>query len=392
MRGILANAQQLAEQLTDWRRDLHQHPELGFEEQRTSEFVKKKLGEMGISELKTIAQTGVVAVMHGEQDGPTIMLRADMDALPIQDEKEVSYASSIPGKAHLCGHDAHTTILLGAAALLKKNGIPRGRVKLIFQPAEEGLAGAKAMIADGVLEHPKVDAVIGLHVYPSLSVGTIGVCPGSCTAFSDRFDLVIHGRGGHAAHPHQAVDAVTVTAQVLTALQQIASRMTDPLSPVVVTVGKIAGGYTRNVIAPSVTLEGTVRTLDRETQAAVPVLLEQIVNGICQSFGASYKLNYWNGYPSVVNDPSLIPLLEETAKDVLGQTTLKLKPSMGGEDFSYYAEQVPGLFFRLGVRNEEKGFIHPLHHPLFDLDEDSLPVGSAMLAQLALKYLDHHSN
>ncbi|WP_240762097.1 M20 metallopeptidase family protein [Paenibacillus thalictri] len=390
MESLLSKAGRLKEQLIEWRRDLHRHPELGFEEHRTSAFVKERLHAMGISEIHTIAKTGVVALIRGNEDGPTVMLRADMDALPIQDEKTAGYASQVPGKAHLCGHDAHTTMLLGAAALLKERGIARGSVKLIFQPAEEGLAGAKAMVADGVLEQPKVDAVIGLHVYPSLTVGTIGICPGACTAFSDRFDLVIHGKGGHAAHPHQTVDAIAVTAQVITALQHIASRMTDPLSPIVVTIGKITGGYTRNVIAPSVTLEATVRTLDRATQAAVPGLVERIVKGVCDSFGASYSLNYWNGYPSVVNDAALIPLLEQTVSDVLGSTPLQLKPSMGGEDFAYYAEQVPGLFFRLGVRNEEKGFVHPLHHPLFDLDEEALPIGSAMLAQGALNYLQSY--
>nr|WP_275983888.1 M20 family metallopeptidase [Paenibacillus hamazuiensis] len=381
----------MKERLSEWRRELHRHPELGFEEQRTSEFVRKKLGDIGVTGLKTIAKTGVVALIEGEAEGPTIMLRADMDALPLQDEKQTEYASLIPGKAHLCGHDAHTAMLLGAAALLKQSRIPRGSVKLIFQPAEEGLAGAKAMIADGVLEQPKVDAAVALHVFPSLPVGAVGVAPGACTAFSDRFDLVISGKGGHAAHPHQAVDSVTVAAQVITAIQQIASRMTDPLQPVVVTIGKISGGYTRNVIAPSVSLEGTVRTLDKAAQEAVPELLEQVVKGVCQSFGATFHLEYRKGYPSVMNDPSLIPLLEDTVKDVLGRDVLKLKPSMGGEDFSYYAEQVPGLFLRLGVRNEEKGFVHPLHHPLFDLDEEALPIGAALLAEYALKFLRTHS-
>lgn len=392
MHELLQKANELKQTLIDWRRYLHQHPELGFEETNTSLFVVEKLTEAGILDIRKMAATGIVAVIRGEEPGPTIMLRADMDALPIQDEKEVPYASKFPGKAHLCGHDAHTTILLGAAILLMRKGLDRGNVKLIFQPAEEGLAGAKAMVEAGVLTEPQVEAVAGLHVNPSIPVGHIAVCPGPCTAFSNRFHLIVKGKGGHAAHPHLSVDSVTVAAEVVGALQQVISRQLDPLSPAVLTIGKISGGYARNVIAPEVAMEGTVRCLDRAISEQIREKMEQIIKGVCDGFGATYQFDYQQGYPAVVNEPKLIPLLQQTTEDVLGENHFSIiKPSMGGEDFSYYTEQVPGVFFRLGVRNEAKGIIYPNHHPLFDIDEEALPIGAAMLAQFALHYLQHSS-
>jgi amidohydrolase len=385
---ILVYAKQLQDELTEWRRSLHQFPELGFEEFNTAKFVQDKLEEMGYSVQPNVGKTGVVAVLYGDFPGPTVGLRADMDALPIQDEKQVSYSSKVPGKAHLCGHDAHTTMLLGAAKVLSQHPPKKGQVKFIFQPAEEGLGGADAMIKDGVLKNPDVDIIAGLHVHHTAETGLVTVCPGLSTAGTDMFNLTIIGKGGHAAHPHLSVDSVTVTAQVITALQHIASRQVDPLSPIVLTIGKIQGGYARNVIAPSIRLEGTVRTLEPSVRETIEKRIRTVVQGVCQAFDATYELDYQYGYPSVINDESLVPLLTETATQILGEGSLSIaKPSMGGEDFSYYVQKVPGIFFRLGIRNEEKNAIYPLHHPLFDIDEAALPFGSAMLSQFALNAL-----
>ncbi|WP_456277830.1 M20 metallopeptidase family protein [Bacillus sp. AK128] len=387
-RELLHYSNQLAGELIEWRRTLHQFPELGFEEFATAKFVQEKLEEMGYSVQTQIGKTGVVAVLYGLSPGPTVGLRADMDALPIQDEKQVNYASKVPGKAHLCGHDAHTTMLLGAAKVLSQHPPEKGQIKFIFQPAEEGLGGADAMIKDGVLKNPDVDLIAGLHVHHTAETGYVTVCPGLSTAGTDMFNLTIYGKGGHAAHPHLSVDSVTVTAQVITALQHITSRQIDPLSPIVLTIGKIEGGYARNVIAPSIRLEGTVRTLEPSVRETIEARIRKVVLGVCEAFGATYELDYQYGYPSVINDEKLVPLLTETATQILGEGSLSLaRPSMGGEDFSYYVQEVPGIFFRLGIRNEQKNTAYPLHHPLFDIDESALPLGTAMLSQFALNAL-----
>ncbi len=375
--------------LVAWRRHLHAHPELSYQEHATAAFVRERLEELGLSPSPPLAGgTGLTCLIEGRSDGPTVALRADMDALPIQEANDVPYASTVPGVAHLCGHDAHTTMLLGAAALLTRDRPARGHVKLLFQPAEEGGAGAARMIEDGALQAPEVGAVFGLHVYPGEAVGYLTASPGPATAATDGLDIEVIGQGGHAAHPHQTVDSVVVAAHVVSALQQVASRQTDPLKPLVITIGKVEGGYARNVIAPSVRLEGTVRTLDRELRAQLPEQLERLVAGITQAFGASHTLTFSEGYPSLHNDPTLLPTLEDTVHDLLGDGHLgSAPPSMGGEDFAFYAERVPGMMARLGVRNEAKGFVHPLHHPRFDLDEDALPLGAAVLVGFARRWL-----
>lgn len=386
-------AHDLHADLVAWRRHLHAHPELSYEEHATAAFVRERLHELGLRPSPPLAGgTGLTCLIEGQADGPTVALRADMDALPIQEANDVPYASAVAGVAHLCGHDAHTTMLLGAAALLTRERPARGHVKLLFQPAEEGGAGAARMIEDGALQAPDVGAVFGLHVYPGMPVGHLTASPGPATAASDGLDIDVIGQGGHAAHPHQAVDAVVVAAHVVSALQQVTSRQTDPLKPVVITIGKVEGGYARNVIAPSVRLEGTVRTLDRDLRAQLPAQLERLVAGVTQAFGASHTLTFREGYPSLHNDASLLPTLEGTVEDLLGEGRLaSAPPSMGGEDFAFYAEQVPGLMARLGVRNEAKGFVHPLHHPRFDLDEDALPLGAAVLAGFARRWLLAHA-
>ncbi|KGX90646.1 M20 metallopeptidase family protein [Pontibacillus marinus] len=388
MHELLKQAKNLDNTLTEWRRDLHQNPELGFEENRTSQFVQQQLEALGVPHVQVVAKTGVTALIEGEEPGLTVALRADMDALPIQDEKDVPYKSQIDGKAHLCGHDGHTSMLLGAAKLLKDNPPKRGNVKLIFQPAEEGLFGAQTLIEHGVLENPKVDVIAGLHVNPMVPTGQVTCTQREACAAADFFDLEIKGQGGHAAHPHLSTDSITVASEVVSSLQQVVSRQINPVSPTVLTVGQIQGGSAPNAIAPSVKMRGTVRTLDPEVRSTIEHRMESIIRGITEGFGVSYDFQYNYFYPPVVNDETLVPSVRQVAEEVLGPDQFSIvKPSMGGEDFSFYAEQIPGVFFRLGVRNEEKEATYPLHHPKFDLDEEALPYGATLLAQWALNQL-----
>ncbi|MNI31868.1 putative hydrolase YxeP [compost metagenome] len=391
---LIGLAEDLKEQIVTWRRDFHQHPETGYQEFRTSEIVAAHLESLGLEVKRKVGKTGVVGVFRGEEQGPTIGLRADMDALPIQDLKTVDYCSKIPGTGHLCGHDAHTSMLMGAAQLLVKLGRPkRGNIKFVFQPAEEGLAGAKAMMDDGVLENPKVDAMAGLHVFPALPTKTIAVTKDVAFASADSITIKIIGKGGHAARPHEAVDAITVSAQVISALQHVASRLVDPLDPVVVTIGKIQGGYMGTAIAPEVDMVGTVRTLSPSLRAKMPGLIETIIRGVTQSFGADYEFKYNIGYPVVINNEGMVDFLTQTSERLFGEKRWEyVKPSTGGEDFAFYSEAVPSVFFRLGVSNEQEYTSYPLHHPKFDLDENALPYGVAMLSALALSYLSDSSH
>ena len=386
---LVGLAQKLKNQVVAWRRDFHQHPELGFEEHRTSRIVAKHLTKLGLEVTTHVGKTGVVGLLRGENPGPTIGLRADMDALPIQDQKSVPYCSQTPGKAHLCGHDAHTSMLMGAAELLVGLGKPKhGNIKFVFQPAEEGLAGAKAMINDGLLDNPKIDAMAGLHVYPGVSTKSITVTKGTAFASADSIHIKVIGKGGHAARPHEGVDAIAIAAQVITALQHVASRLVDPLEPVVVTIGKIEGGYMGTAIAPEVDMVGTVRTLNSELRERMPQLIEDIIRGVTQSYGADYEFRYSFGYPVVVNDERMVDFLTKTSERVFGEKRWAYtKPSTGGEDFAFYSEVIPSVFFRLGVCDGQDYSSYPLHHPKFDLDEQALPYGIAMLSAIALAFL-----
>ncbi|MFZ3576869.1 M20 metallopeptidase family protein [Virgibacillus sp. DJP39] len=385
---LLDKAREFAGQLTEWRRQLHQNPELGFEEHVTSIFVMEKLHEMGYQDVTRVAETGVVALIQGEQPGQTVALRADMDALPIPDEKNVPYKSKIAGVAHLCGHDGHTTMLLGAAKLLISNPPKKGSVKLIFQPAEEGLFGAETLIKHGVLQNPEVTAIAGLHVNPDVPTGEVTCAEREVCAAADFFDLEIIGEGGHAAHPHKAKDPITITAEIVSALQQLVSREIDPIAPTVITIGQIHGGSANNAIAPRVKMGGTVRTLDNDVRYTIEEKMNRLVKGMTEAFGVSYELSYNYFYPALLNDRSLVPTVKEAVGKTLGEEHFHIaKPSMGGEDFSFYANEIPGVFFRLGVRNEEKNAVYPLHNPKFDLDEAALPNGAAVLAQWALDRL-----
>ncbi|TLS38702.1 M20 metallopeptidase family protein [Pseudalkalibacillus caeni] len=388
---LIERAKAIQDDLTRWRRDFHQHPEPGFEEKRTSAIVADHLESLGLEVKKNVAGTGVIALLKGSEPGPTFALRADMDALPIQDEKDADYCSQNNGFSHACGHDAHTAMLMGAAKLLSERGLEKGNIKFVFQPAEEGQGGAKAMIDNGVLENPEVDAIAGLHVNTGIDTGSITLSSErvGCGA-ADFFSLKVIGKGGHAAHPHQTVDSVAVTAQVVSALQQISSRQVDPTDPIVVTIGSIHGGKASNVIAPAVEMTGTVRTLNPSLRQKIPEMMEKVIKGVTDGFGASYDFDFQFKFPSILNDDSLTDLAAQTADEVLGEGQYKkVKPGMGGEDFAFYTEKVPAVFFRLGVGNDEMERF-PGHHPKFDIDEKALPYGSAMLSQIALNYLKNH--
>lgn len=379
----------LKERLIHIRRQIHQHPELGFEEFETAKLVEETLHQLGI-ETKRMAKTGVVGLLRGKGTR-TIALRADMDALPITELNQVEYASRIPGKMHACGHDVHVAAVLGAAMVLAQQREElRGNVKFIFQPAEEAPGGAKPMIEEGVLEDPKVDAIVAGHCWPGLPAGVIEVGEGPVMAAPDVLTLKIIGKGGHGAMPHTTVDAIAVAFQVGVALQQVVSRMSDPLDPVVLTIGSIHGGTARNVIAQEVVMEGSVRSLTPQTHERLPGLIEGVIRGVTSAYGASYELDYHNLYPPTINDSNMARLVLEAAKKVLGTEGARwsTKPSMGGEDFSYFAQRVPGAFFRIGIADPTGARpSYPLHSPNFDVCEDAIPAAVEVFVQIVKDFL-----
>lgn len=392
-RLALEKAYKIKDQLIAWRRDFHQNPEIAYEEKRTASIVASHLKELGLEVKTGVGKTGVVGVLKGKEDGPTVGLRADMDALPMKDAKEKEYASKVEGKAHACGHDAHTSILMGVAKLFCEQGsLQRGNIKFIFQPAEEDVGGALSMIKDNVLENdPKVDAIAGLHVDNGMPTGKVAINPGYGCAAVDSIRIKIFGKSGHAAYPHKSIDPIVIASNVITSLQQLASRQVDPLESFVFSVGKITGGSARNIIAPDVEMIGTVRTLNPELRDKIPSRMEMIIKGITEGFGATYKFDYNKGAPAIINDDVLTDLLQQTVDNVLGENHYEIiNPSMGGEDFSFFTHQVPGVFFRLGTGNREKGIVYGGHHELFDIDEDALPNGVALLHSFALNYIEEN--
>lgn len=384
----LSQANNLKDNIIKWRRHLHQNPELSFEEHETVQFVKEKLEKLNFEIDYPVAKTGLVATLRGNTEGPTVAIRADMDALPIQEESDVEYKSTVEGVGHLCGHDAHTAILLGVAHIISEQPLKKGNIKLLFQPAEEGYGGGQVMVKEGVLKNPDVDVVAGLHVHPTIKTGETSITEGFATACTDSFDIKIIGKGGHAAHPHLSIDPIAISSTVIASLQQIVSRNIDPLENIVLTIGTIEGGFARNVIAPEVRMEGTVRLLNPELRSKVKETMHEYLNGVTSGMGASYEMEYTYGYPSVYNEPSLIPTLRSTVDKILGKgQLLDVNPSMGGEDFSYFAREVPGVFFRLGTNGGEDT-AYPNHHPKFNVDEDALPYGAAILSQFAYDYIE----
>ena len=377
----LEEALKIREKIVSWRRDFHMYPELKYEEERTSGIVEEHLREWGYR-IKRIG-TGIIADIG--EGGKTIALRADMDALPVQEENEVPYKSRVPGKMHACGHDAHTAMLLGAAKIISEHVHELdGRVRLIFQPAEEGGNGAVKMIEGGALEG--VDAVFGLHVWIDMPSGVIGIREGPFMAGAGIFTAKIIGKGGHGASPHQTVDPIPIAAETILALQTIASRNVPPIETGVVSVTALHAGTAFNVIPEEVEMKGTIRFFKHEIGELIQRRMGEILEGVTKAHGASYKLSIEELVPPTVNDSKMA----EFARNVAGKYGLRhddVEPTMGAEDFAFYLQKVPGAFLTLGIYNEEKGIIYPHHHPRFDVDEDVLHLGTAMEVALAMEFL-----
>ncbi|MFQ5837469.1 MAG: M20 family metallopeptidase [Thermoplasmata archaeon] len=378
------------EKIVQWRRSLHQIPELAYEEVKTSGLIADVLEEMGLRVKEGVGGTGVLALIKGSRPGKVVALRADMDALPLDEKTGLPFASVHKGRMHACGHDSHMAMVLGAARVLKDlESELSGQVKLIFQPAEEQghTGGAKPLIEAGALENPRVDYIFGMHVWSDLESGKIGYNMGAMLASTDTFYITVKGRGGHGAKPHDAVDPVVAAAHLVVALQTVASREVDPLEPFVLTVGKFQSGTVHNIIPSEAYLEGTIRTVKEGTRKSLRERLERIVAGVTSSFGTDYELRIDEGYPPTVNDPQVTGKAAEILRDALGADSLvEVPPVMGGEDFSRYLERIPGTFLVLGTRNEAKGLTASIHSPHFQVDEDVLPMGSAALAKLALSF------
>ena len=368
----LKEALKIKDQIIAWRRDFHMHPELGYEEERTSKIVEEHLREWGYT-IKRVG-TGIIAdIGNGEKK---IALRADMDALPVQEENDVPYKSRTPGKMHACGHDAHTAMLLGAAKIIAehKEELPN-KVRLIFQPAEEGGNGALKMIEGGGLEG--VDAIFGLHIWMELPSGIVGIREGPFMAGVGRFDVEIEGKGGHGASPHETIDPVPIAAQAILAFQTIISRNLNPLESGVVSVGTIKAGEAFNVIPGRVYMNGTYRFFTQETKKLIEKRIEEVLKGIVLANNASYKLKIEEVAPPTINNSKMVSLAKGVAQK-LGLKVEEVPKSMGSEDFAFYLQKVPGAFIALGIKNEEKGIIYPHHHPKFNVDEEVLPLGTAL--------------
>lgn len=367
-----------------WRRHLHQYPELSYQEKETSAFVAEKLESFGWKVRIGIGGYGVVADLEGKGPGKCIALRADMDALPIQDAKQAEYASKVPGVMHACGHDGHTAQLLGAAELLSKTRTEwSGSVRLLFQPAEEiPPGGAQAMIRDGALDG--VDEIYGIHLWSQFPVGTVQTVSGPIMAASDEFRITIRGKGGHGGLPHQAVDALTIGAHFTVNVQSIISRSLDPIEPGVITIGSMHAGSTFNVIAEECKIQGTVRTMSNEMRMLLKQRLEEVLEGTCRMFGAAYEIDYIWGYPPVVNHPEQTERAICIAKELFGEEAVATcRPMMASEDFAYYLENIPGCFLFVGAGNEQ--IRAPHHHPMFDIDERSLEMGVRLMYALATR-------
>jgi amidohydrolase len=390
--SILATGldQQDLDLITAVRRDIHAHPEIGYQEHRTRSVIERELGELGVAFRGGVAETGVVAYLPAtEPTDRTVALRADIDALPIEELTNLPYASGTANRMHACGHDGHTAILLGTARALSR--LPRpNNVLLLFQPAEEGGAGGKKMVDEGVLDGAFFDAkpniIFGLHGYPTLQVGQISTRTGPLMASAASLRITIRGKGAHAAYPHHGIDPILVAAHLITALQSVASRNVDPLDSVVVTIGKVISGVAHNVIPETATLDGTLRTLNQETERIARERIEAIVASLPAAFGAEAEIAWGeNPYPVTFNDPDATDHLRGVLRQKLGaeQVREERNPSMGGEDFSYYGYRIPACFFFLGLKNSPDHVIPNLHSPFFDFNDAAIPVGIGAMTALA---------
>ncbi|MBF8378692.1 amidohydrolase [Alicyclobacillus mali] len=386
MELLVREVEAMRQQLVAWRRHLHEHPELSFQERETAAFIERELTQMGAFEISRPTETSVIARLVTGRPGRVLALRADIDALPIEEDTGLEFASKNPGVMHACGHDGHTAMLLGACKVLAAHRDElRGEIRFIFQHAEELTpGGAQELVDAGVLDG--VDAVIGQHLWQGMESCRIGVRAGELMAAPDTFHIRIVGRGGHAAQPHLTVDPIAIGAQIVVSLQQLASRRVDPFEPFVLSVTKFVGGTADNVIPNEVELCGTVRTFREERRAWAAQAMEAVIRGIAEAQGASYEFRYDRGYRPVVNDPELTAFVRATLEDEFGDLVTDAEPTMGGEDFSAYQTVAPGTFFFTGIRRPD-GEAYPHHHPRFDIDENALVVGCRALVALATRYL-----
>jgi len=378
------DVERLREQLIEWRRDFHRHPEVAYQEHRTSSVIRKFLEGLGIP-VSSCAETGLRGMLEGKSGGKTVALRADMDALPLKEEGDRDYISENPEACHACAHDGHMAILMGVAQLLtERKDKFQGKVVFLFQPSEERIpGGAKRMIEEGALQG--VDAVFGLHLWQLLPTGTIGIVKGAMMAAPDKFSITVIGKGGHGSMPQETVDPILVASHLVANLQSIVSRNVDPLKSAVVSLGTIEGGTIYNIIPCEVSMTGTVRAFDPELREFMEKKAKEIAEGTCQTFGAKCEYEYERGYPPLINHGPLTDLVTEVAKKTLGKESIKdIDPVMGGEDFAYFLQEVPGAFLFFGMGD---GMKFPHHHPGFDMDERALPQATLLMSSLALEYL-----
>jgi amidohydrolase len=385
-------AQAAFDQLVAWRRDFHQHPELGFQEHRTAGIVADHLRALGLEVSTGVGTTGVVAIVEGDNlpaDAPTVLVRFDMDALPIHEQTGLAFASQNPGVMHACGHDGHTAIGMGVAQLLVKHRqqLP-GRVKLVFQPAEEGLGGAAAMVADGVMQNPKPSAAFGLHLWSRFPLNQVIVQPGPLWANAGKFELIVRGRGGHGAMPHETIDATVVASNIVVAWQSIVARSIDPAQTAVLTVGSFHSGEVFNVISGEAKLYGTIRTFDPSVEQLLKRRMQEVADGICQAYGATCELHHLINIPAVINSPEGAHLMGEIAKEIVGdELVTQITPMMVGEDVSEFLLRAPGCFILVGAAKPGDKDPSPHHNPTFDFDERMMPTGVALLTGAATQFL-----
>ena len=385
---FMAEAEAMRVELTERRRDFHRHPELAFEEVRTSGIVADELHRLGLEVQTGVGKTGVVGILEGAGDGPTVLYRADMDALPIEEENSVDYVSGEAGKMHACGHDGHTSIALGIAKLLSNHRSRlKGRIKFVFQPAEEVGGGAAAMIEDGVLEHPAPDLSLGIHLWNDLEVGTVSVVSGPVMSGAGMFEITIVGRGGHGAMPHQTADPIVCAAQVIVALQSIVSRNVDPLDMVVLSIGNIHGGKARNVIPQSVTFGGSFRLFREETRDMVAARIREIASGVATAMGCRADVNLGAGIGAVVNDAEVAGHARSVFADMADVVSMVEQPWMASEDVGLLMQRSPSAYLLVGSANHARELDYPHHHPRFDFDEDVLPLGVGLMSAVIADYL-----
>ena len=387
---FLKEAGAIEPEIINTRREIHQNPELAYHESGTAKLVADRLESMGMEVRRGVGGTGVLGTLKGSGKGRVVGLRADMDALPLEEMVDVEFRSKVRGAMHACGHDTHVAMLLGAARLLASHkDVLSGTVKFLFQPAEEhgGRGGAKPMIEDGVMENPTVDFVFGLHITETEKSGTFGFRGGALMAAPDTFQIRVTGKGGHGAAPHQTVDPVYVAAHVIIAVQSVSSRMIDPVQPFVISVGAVHSGTKENIIPEQAVLQGTIRSLDEKTRRRAKAKVAEVVTGVCKSFGAKAEVEFEkDAYPVTVNDEKVTMRAMGILRRMPGTRVKIMEQILGGEDFSRFLQKAPGTFYFLGTRNPSKGCVHPNHSARFKVDEDVLKFGTASLAQLAMEF------